>query len=245
VSAASQIALWAARASRGKGYRIDPSMSTQDLLTVMRRWLVLLLRGSTCLLRGWHVQLPLFVGRGVSVRQAHRLRLGRGVYIGDCTIIDSLSLRGVHIGDGVTLAEFTVIKCSGTLGHLGVGISIGDNSAVGAFSYLGAAGGITIGSNVLLGQRVSVHAENHAIDRPDVPIREQGVTRSGVHIEDDCWIGSHTVILDGVTVGTGAVVGAGSVVTQDVPPRSIVAGIPARVMRYRGERPPQPSHETD
>ena len=58
------------------------------------------------------------------------------------------------------------------------------------------------------------------------------VTRS-IHIEEDAWIGAHAVILPGVTVGRGAVVGAGSVVTHDVPPYAIVAGVPARILRYR------------
>ena len=74
-------------------------------------------------------------------------------------------------------------------------------------------------------------------------MKEQGVTRQFVVIEDDCWIASHSVILAGVTVGRGSIVAAGSVVTTDVPPYSIVAGVPARVIRPRqaGDQASAPS----
>jgi len=80
-----------------------------------------------------------------------------------------------------------------------------------------------------------MHAENHNIGRTDVPIDAQGVTRQGIVIEDDCWLGGGATILAGVRVGRGAVVAAGAIVTRDVPPYAIVAGVPARVVRMRGE----------
>jgi acetyltransferase-like isoleucine patch superfamily enzyme len=181
------------------------------------------------------VTAPLFIGRGVVIRHAHLLRLGRGVSIGDYAIIDALSREGIQVGNATTLADFSYLKCSGTLGNLGVGIVIGSHTAIGAYSYIGAAGGVIIGDNVLFGQRVSVHAENHKFDRLDIPIREQGVSRAGVRIEDDCWIGSHSVILDGVTIGKGAIVAAGSVVSRDIPPGAVVSGVPARLTRLRAE----------
>jgi acetyltransferase-like isoleucine patch superfamily enzyme len=67
----------------------------------------------------------------------------------------------------------------------------------------------------------------------DIPMKEQGVTQKGVVIEDDCWIAANSVILDGVRIGRGSVVAAGAVVSRDVPPFSIVAGVPARVIKNR------------
>ena len=236
----SRLVLRAARVSRGTSYTIDPAISERSLAEIARLRAGALLRGAIWMLRLRRAAFPLFVGRGARVRHAHLLELGRGVSVGDYAIVDALSREGVRVGDRATIAEFAYLKCTGTLGNLGVGITIGAYTAIGAYSYIGAAGGVYIGSNVLFGQRVSVHAENHAFDRLDLPIREQGVTRAGVRIEDDCWIGSHSIILDGVTVGQGAVVAAGSVVTRDVPPGMVVAGVPAQVLRRRGERSEAP-----
>ena len=233
----SRLVLRAARAARGQEYRLDPSMSDRSLAAVAQIRFGALLRGLVWTLRVRHSGLPLFVGRSVVIRHAHLLDLGHGVSIGDFAIVDALSVEGIRLGHRTTIAEYTYLKCTGTLGHLGVGISIDDNSAIGAYSYIGAAGGVSIGANVLFGQHVSVHAENHVFDRCDVPIRDQGVTRIGVRIEDDCWIGSHSVILDGVTVGKGAVVAAGSVVTHDVSPWTVMAGVPAKALRRRGGQP--------
>jgi len=86
---------------------------------------------------------------------------------------------------------------------------------------------------VLMGPRVTLLAENHVFDDLDLPIKEQGVVRSAIHIEDDCWLGAGSTVLAGVTVGHGSVVAAGSVVTKDVPPGSVVAGVPAKLVRSR------------
>ena len=80
---------------------------------------------------------------------------------------------------------------------------------------------------------VSLFAENHNFSDPTLPMKDQGVTVSFVTIEDDCWIASNSTILAGVTIGTGSVVAAGSVVTKDVPPYSVVAGSPAVVIKSR------------
>lgn len=92
--------------------------------------------------------------------------------------------------------------------------------------------GITIEDNVMLGAGVHVYVNNHRFDDPSRPIIEQGYLPSApVHLKTGCWIGACAVILPGVTIGENAVVGAGSVVTRDVPPRAVAAGSPARVVR--------------
>ena len=85
-----------------------------------------------------------------------------------------------------------------------------------------------------MGPRVNLLAENHNFDLADVPIKSQGVTRQPIVIEDDCWLGAGSAVLAGVTVGHDSVVAAGAVVTRDVPPYSVVGGVPARVLRTRG-----------
>jgi acetyltransferase-like isoleucine patch superfamily enzyme len=85
----------------------------------------------------------------------------------------------------------------------------------------------------MMSPRVSIYAENHLFDHPELSIKEQGVKREFVKIEDDCWIAANTIILAGVTIGRGSVIAAGSVVTKDVPPYSIVGGVPAKVLKSR------------
>ena len=87
---------------------------------------------------------------------------------------------------------------------------------------------------MLIASFVSMYAANHNFEDPNIPIRDQGMTtKGGIKIEDDVWIGTHVVILDGITIGKGSVISAGSIVTQDVEPYSIVAGVPAKIIRYR------------
>lgn len=92
---------------------------------------------------------------------------------------------------------------------------------------------IKIGDNVIMGQNVRFHAQNHRFDRIDIPIRNQGTTQIRITIEDDCWIGGGTVFLDGVTVGTGSVIGANSLVNKDIEPYSVAVGNPAKVIKKR------------
>ena len=85
----------------------------------------------------------------------------------------------------------------------------------------------------MLGPAVRVFSENHVFARTDVTIKEQGVERGVTVIEDDCWIGAGSIILSGVTIGSGSVIAGGSVVTRDVPPRSVAGGNPAKVLKSR------------
>lgn len=151
----------------------------------------------------------------------------------DCgVIVDGLSRRGIEIGDNVMIGPYSVIRAS-SLTNLGEGVRIGRDSAMDAYSYIGAGGGVTIGDSVIMGQHVSFHAENHRYDQMDIPIRQQGITRKGIVVEDDCWVGSNAVFLDGAQVGRGCVIAAGAVVTGTIPAYSVVAGVPGRVIKTR------------
>jgi acetyltransferase-like isoleucine patch superfamily enzyme len=101
------------------------------------------------------------------------------------------------------------------------------------YSLLYGQGGLTIGNNVLIASHCTIVPVNHTFSDPARPIQEQAETRQGIRIEDDVWIASHVTILDGVTVGRGAVIAAGAVVTKDVPPYAIVGGVPAKVLKDR------------
>lgn len=217
------------------GYELDPALTGRVLLQVAFQ------RGSAVLRGVWRrlwlreAKGVLFVGKAVSLQHPQLISIGRSVIIEDYVRIDALSQQGVILGDNVTIAKFTTIQCTGVIRSLGVGLRVGDNSAIGAYSFIGAQGGITIGNDVIMGPRISFHAENHRYEDPGIPIRLQGEIRKGIVVEDDCWIGAGAIILDGVHIGSGAIVAAGSVVTKDVPAFAIVAGSPARIIKQRKE----------
>lgn len=111
-------------------------------------------------------------------------------------------------------------------------LSIGDNSGLGVNCQ--AVGPIRIGRDVMIGPDVIIFTSNHRFDRLDIPMREQGYQPARpVIIEDDVWIGARVIILPGVTIGRGAVLAAGAVVTRDVPAFAIVGGNPARMLKSR------------
>lgn len=110
-------------------------------------------------------------------------------------------------------------------------ISIGDDTGIGAFVHVWGGGGVTIGDRVLIASHVVITSATH--DYNNDSIRFAPVITKPIFIEDDVWIGAHSVIMPGITIGKGAVIGAGSVVTKDIPEMAIVVGIPAKIIKYR------------
>ena len=111
-------------------------------------------------------------------------------------------------------------------------IAIGENSGIGVNASLN--GTITIGRNVMMGPDVILITRNHNFHRTDIPMIEQAEQdEEPIQIGDDVWIGARAIILAGVSIGSGAIVGAGSVVTKNLPDRAVVAGNPARIIRFR------------
>lgn len=114
----------------------------------------------------------------------------------------------------------------------GDGIIIGDNSGLGV--NCSVRGPLEIGSNVMMGPEVRIMTSKHSTSRTDIPMRKQGhLPKQKVVIGDDVWIGARVIILPGLTIGTGSIIGAGAVVTKDVPEYAVVAGVPAKVINYR------------
>lgn len=128
------------------------------------------------------------------------------------------------------IGEKTVIQTGFRFGMKGV-LRIGRHCQINEDVYIQSA---EIGDYVLIAQRVAILSVTHRMDRLDVPIKMQGSTESQpVKIESDVWIGRNAVIMPGIQIGKGAVVGAGAVVTKNVPPYAIVGGVPAKVIKYR------------
>lgn len=110
-------------------------------------------------------------------------------------------------------------------------VSIGQNTFINRGCYIACREEVEIGSNCLIGEYVSIHDENHVISREERPLLDKGYTTSPIKIGNNVWIGAKATILPGVIIGSNAVVGANSVVTKSVPPNTVVAGAPARVLR--------------
>jgi maltose O-acetyltransferase len=118
--------------------------------------------------------------------------------------------------------------------YTGWEIEIGDHSTLGIGCMVPYD--LKVGRDVMMGPHVIIVGDSHQFDSRELPMRLQGFRRyPPVRIEDDVWIGARAIILPGLTIGQGAIIGAGAVVTKDVPPYAICAGNPARVIKYRGE----------
>ena len=114
----------------------------------------------------------------------------------------------------------------------GNGIEIGDNSGIGVNCHV--RGPLQIGKDVMMGPDCMVMTSTHNTERTDISMCLQGfLAKRKVTICDDVWIGARVIILPGITIGKGAIIGAGAVVTKDVPEYAVVAGVPAKVIKYR------------
>ena len=114
-------------------------------------------------------------------------------------------------------------------------VELGARVAINNFSMIVASERVCIGDDVLIGPFVLIHTGNHIYVDPEIPIRSQGHSHKPIQLGDDVWVGAHAIILSGVSIGRGAVIAAGAVVTRDVEPYAIVAGIPARKIGTRGD----------
>lgn len=175
----------------------------------------------------------LFIGNKVKLINKKKISVGNNVRIENGTVIDALSTEGVILGDRVKIGENGRILCSGSLKSIGRGLVIGNDSSFSENTFFGAAGGINIGSDVIAGQNVRFHSENHNFSDMDELIRKQGVTNQGIIVGDNCWIGSGVVFLDGAQVPEGCVVGANSVVNGIFEKNSVIVGSPAKSIKKR------------
>ena len=161
----------------------------------------------------WYIRLlaPLYQHRGRHSVIYHSVRM------------DTPPYRQFRLG------RYSVIESGACINNAVGDVIIGDYTRVGLHNTI--IGPVNIGHHVNLAQGITVTALNHNFEDSEKRIDEQGVSTTPVVIEDDVWIGANAVILPGVRVGTHSVVAAGAVVTKDVPPHSIVAGIPAKIIK--------------
>jgi acetyltransferase-like isoleucine patch superfamily enzyme len=179
-------------------------------------------------------------------RMRHRIRVSRlnrrpGIQIALAAHIakgamiqtdsDGCSFGGrILVSEGVTISDGAIIAAYGGA------IEIEANVYIGPYCVLYGHGGLAIGRDTMIGAHTVIIPANHGFARIDVPMSAQPLTKEGIEIGEDVWIGSGCRVLDGVRIGKGAVIGAGAVVTKDVEAYGIAYGVPAAVVRSRRGR---------
>jgi acetyltransferase-like isoleucine patch superfamily enzyme len=170
------------------------------------------------------------IENNVRLRFANYIRLGNGVYVDQGAYLHACP-TGIEIGPGTIIMHGAILHVYNFRNLPHSGIKIGRDSLVGEYSVIRGQGGVQIGDRVYTSPFTQIIAVNHVFDDPDRPFVEQGITAEGITIEDDVWLGAGAIVTDGVRIGRGAVIAAGAVVTKDVPPHTVVAGIPAKPIK--------------
>ena len=217
---------------RNPHFTLHPAVGPGVLLSFGLNTARSLLRGTKLWLRG-RASGGAMLGQGVRFQYLGLIRFGKFLKTGDHVRFSGLGTEGLTIGDNVSIGAFSQVIVSTSLSEPGQFIRLGSRVGIGEFAYLGDGGGLSIGDDCIIGQYFSCHPENHCHGDANQPIRLQGVTRRGISIGANCWIGSKVTVLDGVTIGAGCILAAGAVVTRSVPDGCVVAGVPARIIAYR------------
>lgn len=182
------------------------------------------------------VKFPGFIGSNFIVRAGKNITSGSFFNIGNDVKIDALIKKRITFGNNCTLKDNVLISGCGVIGDFGEMLVIGNNVGISEGTIIFVRGPISIGSDTIIGPGVKILSENHIFIDSSMPIRLQGVKRMGINIGNNVWIGANSIILDGVTIGDGAVIAAGSVVTKNVKSFSVVGGVPSRLLNSQTER---------
>jgi acetyltransferase-like isoleucine patch superfamily enzyme len=204
-----------------------------EVIVLLSAWvpgaLGLFLRSKLYPLIVGHVGRNVAFGANVVLRHPHKISIADNVVVDDNCCLDAKGTtnRGIVLERGVFLGRNTILSCKNGDILLDEDANIGFNVEV--FS----AADVRIGKRVLVAAYTYLVGGDHLYDRVDVPVLEQGRTARGIDVGDNVWLGAHVVVADGVRIGRDAVIGAGAVVTGDIPEFHVAAGVPARVIRDR------------
>lgn len=209
---------------KSRKIEFDHSLSNRDLMFILFQYLIRLTRGFFCFFRF------VSVGRNCCF---YKVNINKGVSIGNNVSMNGTGVDRIYLGVSSSIGSHSILSVSGTLTSLGKGIFIGNNVGVGDFSHIGGAGGVEIGDDTIIGAYFSVHPENHNFHDKNELIRLQGVTRQGIKVGSNCWIGAKVTMLDGSIIGNGCVVAAGAVVRGVFRDDVVIGGVPARILKER------------
>lgn len=214
-------------------FPIDKSVSSLYVARLCVKYGLMLLRGALLSLFCKKIQFPFFMGAGVSLLMKNKISIDRKTKIHSHVKIDALSVNGVCVGKSCVIGENCIIECTGTISNIGNGLKIGNRTSFGRNCFFGAAGGIEIGDDVIAGEYVRFHSENHNFSDMNRLIKDQGVSRKGISVGNNCWIGAGAVFLDGAKIGNGCVVAANAVVRGTFGDNCVIGGVPAKVLKQR------------
>lgn len=174
-----------------------------------------------------------FFGSDVTLRHPHKIRIGDDVVVDDGCVLDAKGAGndGIAIGNGVFLGRQTIVTTKDG------DIELEDGVNVSAFCMIFSASRVRCGRNTLIAAYTYLVGGGHDLDRTDLAIIDQARPSQGIAIGPNCWLGAGVTVLDGVTVGRDAVIGANSVVTRDVEDFAVAAGSPAATIRRRAASP--------
>ncbi|SIS70926.1 Acetyltransferase (isoleucine patch superfamily) [Chryseobacterium ureilyticum] len=217
---------------RNPGFCMDNCLDSRAILQLAWVQLWSFLRGLKVLL---FLKPPkgMLLGKRVGFFNISKMKWGKFLRLGNDVYVSALAKEGIEFGDNVSIGAFSRIIVSTSFNNIGKRIKIGNNVGIGEFAYLGGSGGLEIGDECIVGQYLSCHPENHNYEDLETSIRHQGVNRKGIKIGKNCWIGSKVTILDGVEIGDGCILAAGSVITKSFPRNSIIGGVPAKLLKTR------------
>lgn len=179
--------------------------------------------------------LAVHAGKGASVDSTTAVFKPRNILLGKRSKISRFNLlaasgngKSIVIGDDCSIGQGCILRA------FHGNITIGNHCSLNPYVVIYGGGGVSIGNYVRIATHTTIVASNHRFEDVDRLIMNQGNEYKGVVIEDDVWIGANVVVLDGVHIGEGSVIAAGAVVNKDVPKYSVMAGVPAKLVKKRG-----------
>jgi acetyltransferase-like isoleucine patch superfamily enzyme len=212
-------------ANSGKSYQIDDRIPTKLIYSVLYNRTIMLVRGF------FKTGRKIFIGNNTRILNSKNIIFGKNVTIGSHCDIDGFASEKIIFGDCVKIGCYSKLLSTSHFSKYGIGLTMGNNSAIGDFTHFGAAGGIEIGDDVIMGSYISFHSENHNFSDITKPIREQGVSSKGIKLGNNIWVGAKATFLDGCVVGNNSVVAAGAVVNGVFPDNVVIGGIPAKIIK--------------
>ena len=218
---------------RNPNFKFDKNIPVKHILELSFYKLIANVRSYKLLLR---LKIPksLFLGSNVSFEGISNIKFGKWIKINSNTILSSYGQNSqIELGNNISIGAYSSFIVSSSLSDLGKFIKIGNNVGFGDYTHIGGSGGVEIGDDTIIGSYFSCHPSNHNFSDNIKLIRLQGTTKKGIKIGSNCWIGVKVTILDGVTIGNGCVIAAGSVVNKNYEENSIIAGVPAKYIKSR------------
>jgi acetyltransferase-like isoleucine patch superfamily enzyme len=205
---------------KGENYILDENIKLSSVFLFLQERVGMLLRGI--------VKFPLasakhriFLGRRVAIIGYKNIHFHGSFTLNEYCQINSISSNVNFVGTNFSLGSNCKLICTSVLSQLGRGFEFGDNVGINSFCFLGAQGGLKIGSDTIIGPYTSIFTENHDYKGVEPKIRKNPSVRKSVEVGQNCWIGAKVIILPGSRIGNNCVVAAGAIVRGNVPEDSI------------------------